>query len=158
MIASSYKNIKYERGSASFVGLTALIDATKEMLENSDRKNLCIASTGRITCGNTFCKAVQKSSKGWTKANLNSIEVYLCKKCSIAFSQNQYCEFCKQVYLDKSHQGAIVDGKNWIQCENCRRWNHTDCEKNNGNSKIEENSDFVYFCRNCRKDKEEYLY
>jgi hypothetical protein len=42
----------------------------------------------------------------------------------------------------------MQDGKEWVECEKCFKWTHTDCERaNNGN--FDENTE--YYCLTCRK-------
>ena len=64
-----------------------------------------------------------------------------------------------------------MDGREWIQCEKCNKWNHTDCEVENGKDKdmreivkefsrkqtledeanpVEDDDDPPYYCVKCR--------
>ncbi len=109
-----------------------------------------------LVCGNKLCAAKCKrgQEKDWTRKKLDSDTVWLCKLCSRAFSQRQYCEHCKQIYVDTSGTGAVVDGLEWIQCEGCRRWTHVQCEARRGCHDIEAlmlDPEFVYRCARCRK-------
>jgi hypothetical protein len=50
-----------------------------------------------------------------------------------------------------------TDGKEWVQCETCCKWVHTDCEVQNGYTNLcelvaqDESLGFQYFCISCRK-------
>ena len=54
-------------------------------------------------------------------------------------------------------ENAETDGKEWVQCEQCEKWVHTECEVQNGYTKLEEwlgqedKLGFQYFCISCRK-------
>lgn len=85
------------------------------------------------------------------------------------------CDYCFQVYYDAS-EDAQMDGKLWIECDGCQKWNHTDCEialgtdkslkevamdLNNQTAMEAAGSDPVtlrqeekpYFCMKCRRVK-----
>jgi hypothetical protein len=47
--------------------------------------------------------------------------------CSLAFKTKQFCDYCKQIYFDESEYQAN-DGKEWVECEGCKKWNHIECE------------------------------
>jgi len=53
--------------------------------------------------------------------------VSFCEYCIDLFRRNQKCDYCYQVYFD-SADDADMDGKKWIECSKCIKWNHTDCE------------------------------
>lgn len=57
--------------------------------------------------------------------------MWLCELCSSAYKNEQYCFYCIQIYLD-SGDYAETDGKEWVQCEQCNKWEHTECEVLNG--------------------------
>ncbi len=84
--------------------------------------------------------------------------MWLCGQCSRAYNNNQYCDFCIQIYLD-SGDYADTDGKEWIECESCKKWEHIECEIKEGYNKLPEliaqdsSTGFQYFCPNCRKKK-----
>lgn len=50
------------------------------------------------------------------------------------FNKNMKCDYCYQVYYDAS-EDAQMDGKLWIECDGCQKWNHTDCEITLGTEK-----------------------
>lgn len=60
--------------------------------------------------------------------------VTLCESCFIMFNKNMKCDYCYQVYYDAS-EDAQMDGKLWIECDGCQKWNHTDCEITLGTEK-----------------------
>ena len=41
------------------------------------------------------------------------------------------CDYCNQVYLNSADDGE-VDGKLWMSCDRCEKWNHPDCEAEYG--------------------------
>lgn len=45
------------------------------------------------------------------------------------------CDYCFQIYYDSS-EDAQMDGKIWIECDGCQKWNHTDCEITLGADKL----------------------
>lgn len=57
----------------------------------------------------------------------NGERVTFCEFCFDCYKQNQKCDYCAQVYfsVDKDSE---VDGKDWISCDRCQKWNHPDCE------------------------------
>lgn len=73
---------------------------------------------------------------------------FFCDPCNKLFRANQKCDYCHQVYND-SAEDADMDGKDWIACDDCQKWNHADCESNN--------ADDPYFCLSCRKKKKNKL-
>eukprot|EP00347_Sterkiella_histriomuscorum_P018818 403344053 len=111
-------------------------------------------------CANRFCCNPNKNPtdyKGWSRRKLNKSGqfMWLCDLCSQAFKNNQYCTACYQIYLD-SGDYAETDGKEWVQCENCNKWEHTDCEVINGFTELPEKlqqDGWKYFCPLCRKKK-----
>lgn len=50
------------------------------------------------------------------------------------FLKNMKCDYCFQIYYDAAADAAM-DGKDWIECTSCQKWNHTDCEIVNGKDK-----------------------
>jgi hypothetical protein len=57
------------------------------------------------------------------------------------YEKESYCFYCKQIYFDFSD-----DGKEWIMCDECERWVHTECadyypNTNNG----------IFNCLKCKK-------
>jgi len=110
-------------------------------------------------CGNILCGRVRTNDVeeiGWTKKKINGAYKYLCKVCTGAYSNKQFCYYCKQIYLDQAQNNAIVDGQEWIACENCNRWNHLKCESQNGCKDIQVlllDENFKYFCAECSRRK-----
>jgi hypothetical protein len=138
------------------VGLFALLEVATAIEEKP--KTINEAKKGK-SCGNKFCQEVrQQGAKddGWTKKKINSRYVWFCKKCSIAFRQKQFCEYCKQIYQDLSNICSMLDGIKWIECETCKRWIHVACEAKHGCKDIETlklDPHFVYFCSECTKQR-----
>lgn len=93
-------------------------------------------------------------------------------------SKNMKCDYCFQIYYDAS-EDAQMDGKLWIECTDCKKWNHTDCELLQGTDKemrevaldlnkqvalenagvqkelpsSQEEEEKPYWCLKCRKHK-----
>lgn len=53
----------------------------------------------------------------------------------MAYDKGQYCDFCMQIYVDTG-VNAEIDGKEWIDCDSCKKWIHTQCEIENGNEQL----------------------
>lgn len=81
-------------------------------VKNNNKKKL-------KTCGNKFCKTDLASwnSKFTRVKSENNTYMMLCTNCAKAHRKGQYCYFCKQIYLDNDD-----DGKDWIQCDFCKKW------------------------------------
>lgn len=84
-------------------------------------------------CYNHFCPTLnftgpQQAAVVYHKLKLkDNSKVSFCKDCFEKCRKNQKCDFCFQVYYD-SGEDADMDGKKWIGCSKCDKWNHTDCE------------------------------
>ncbi len=109
-------------------------------------------------CGNAFCNethAKDDLKNGWTKWELNdgSGFKWLCGPCSAAYQEGQFCIYCEQIYRDASAKCSLLDGKDWMECEDCGRWVHVDCVAHIGEqAKIKDllqAADFKYCCPNC---------
>ena len=91
----------------------------------------------------------------WSRRKFRKGEFFwLCKVCSEAYKHNQYCDYCRQIYVDNG-ESADTDGKNWIECEKCQKWVHTDCETGDPDgytdlANLLNDSTFQYFCPKCR--------
>lgn len=154
-----YSNFAFHRKS-SFAGkepagLFALLEvatAIEEKPKTNDPKK------GK-SCGNKFCQEVrQQGAKddGWTKKKIDSGYTWFCRKCTLAFRQKQFCEFCKQVYQNLSNVNSMLDGLEWIECGACKRWIHVECEAKQGCKDIETlklDPHFAYYCSECIKQK-----
>lgn len=71
------------------------------------------------TCGNKSCKT---ETGGWALKftrvkSENNGYIMLCTNCAKAHRKGQFCFYCKQIYLDNDD-----DGKDWIQCDFCKKW------------------------------------
>eukprot|EP00826_Nyctotherus_ovalis_P010373 TRINITY_DN12740_c0_g2_i4.p1 TRINITY_DN12740_c0_g2~~TRINITY_DN12740_c0_g2_i4.p1 ORF type:complete len:191 (-),score=20.17 TRINITY_DN12740_c0_g2_i4:216-788(-) len=109
-------------------------------------------------CANDFCCSSRPrngKSAGWRKRGANGGKKWLCDKCSAAHDAGQYCEFCAQLYLERTLEFSALDGKEWAQCEEfevCNRWAHVEClAKAHKTIRAEVISDnFKYLCCGCR--------
>jgi hypothetical protein len=114
-------------------------------------------SASLIRCGNKLCTRTHQkgvSEEGWSRRKFGEGYSWFCKDCSSAFVKRQYCDFCMQIYTDVAQEGAIVDGLDWIQCEDCDRWTHVKCEAEKGFEDIKElknDPQFNYVCVECEK-------
>lgn len=105
-------------------------------------------------CGNEICSFFcLANDPQWVKRKKANGFFYLCQICADAYNKGQYCDFCKQVYYDGNSD--ITDGKNWLMCDQCNKWNHIDCEseinKNHEIYDLADKDDFRYFCLACTK-------
>lgn len=60
--------------------------------------------------------------------------VTFCEHCHNLYKENYKCDYCAQVYFSAADD-ADMDGKHWIGCDGCAKWNHTDCEIERGTNK-----------------------
>lgn len=112
-------------------------------------------------CANEIClyTSYGQEENFWSRRKLSKNAFsWLCQLCTEAYKKNQYCDFCKQIYFDGNSE--ITDGKEWVQCEQCFKWNHPDCEvTRNGNEELQHNltkDDFKYYCLSCSKGKKSF--
>ena len=139
------------------IGLQFLLQVIENDLVETVSSTTKEQSVSQIKCGNKLCTNTRQkgaSEDGWSKRKIAENYSWLCERCSTAFVNKQYCEYCKQLYLEKADKGAVVDGLDWIGCESCNRWNHVECEAKNGNSDIKElmqNPSYPYYCAECEK-------
>ena len=61
------------------------------------------------------------------KLPFSSERVTFCEYCYECYRDNQKCDYCGQVYFSVADDSE-VDGKDWISCDDCSKWNHPDCE------------------------------
>ena len=110
-------------------------------------------------CANKLCgtQSFGNDDKKWSRRKSSEGKFYwLCQPCSSAYKNNQYCDFCRQIYLDHN-ESAETDGKNWVECDCCEKWVHIECEIENGFKDLNqqlERADFQYFCLSCRNKKQ----
>ena len=90
-------------------------------------------------CSNKICKLYKPTKYNLTHEN-NSLN--LCHDCMSQYKKEFYCLYCKQIYSDNSD-----DGKEWIMCDECERWVHSECADfdTKGNAAVNFN------CLRCRK-------
>ena len=70
-----------------------------------------------IKCKNKICMNFIKDF---------SISIY-CKECDIEFQNGNYCVYCKLIYKTPDISSE------WIQCSHCYKYQHIQCEEENGN-------------------------
>ncbi len=141
-------------------GIAKLILAVEEVEGERDPK---ASEEMTEVCGNTMCGAKHvkdETRNGWTKWELDDGSGYrwLCGVCSEAYKEGQYCIYCGQIYTDASENCSVLDGKDWVGCEECPHWVHVDCEAKVGGEKrireLLETEEYKYRCGECRrKDK-----
>jgi len=61
------------------------------------------------------------------KLYLGTATVSFCEYCYQCYKANEKCDYCDQVYFSTAFDGE-VDGKMWMDCDDCAKWNHPDCE------------------------------
>mmetsp|Transcript_38339 Transcript_38339/g.36707 ORF Transcript_38339/g.36707 Transcript_38339/m.36707 type:complete len:86 (+) Transcript_38339:320-577(+) len=65
-------------------------------------------------CANKLCGREGYGNCGWSRRKLCKGQFFwLCSSCSTAYKNNQYCDFCRQIYME-SEEHAESDGKEWI--------------------------------------------
>ena len=103
-----------------------------------------LAGLGRKlrVCENSICpkqyvEIGNEPKNFWTRRQLHGNKYsWLCDVCSHAFKNKQFCDYCKQIYFDENEYLAN-DGKDWVECESCNKWNHIDCEvERSGNPEL----------------------
>lgn len=93
-----------------------------------------------IKCKNKICMNFIKDF---------SISIY-CKECDIEFQNGNYCVYCKLIYKTPDISSE------WIQCSHCYKYQHIQCEEENGNLSnltklISSPKTFKYLCMICKK-------
>ena len=101
-------------------------------------------------CENDFCENVFNSNKEKYKTKIKGLKVQeknLCKSCSSALEEGNFCYYCNVIYRD-----GLRDPKNWVECDFCRGWEHINCEIEKG-KKYKEVKDLIeekhYMCPIC---------
>ena len=135
------KNLSVEWKIKAKAWILNLISAVEEDLSKTTNK-----------CSNNYCIKVGVPHAEQNKRPIIGKEMWLCEDCIRAFDNEQFCEFCGQIYL--ADESANLDGKEWAQCEGtekCSRWGHVDCiaEKYGKSREIVTAPDFKYECGNC---------
>jgi len=81
------------------------------------------------TCANCGNADTPLWRKGWYDTLLSK-HVMLCNACGLKYAKNQYCPYCKYVY--KMNQDVHAQREQWLNCTQCRRWVHSECERKYG--------------------------
>uniref|UniRef100_A0A7S0CRQ2 ARID domain-containing protein n=1 Tax=Amorphochlora amoebiformis TaxID=1561963 RepID=A0A7S0CRQ2_9EUKA len=104
-------------------------------------------------CGNIACSSWSKS---WFYRGGDRV---LCRGCTVRLDNDNCCPYCQQIYRQKDRDG--FDGRRWIECSECFRWVHVDCEVKAGFSAAPDlynlrkrNDNVLYSCATCRGDDE----
>ncbi len=143
------------RDASGLTGLFALLQVVKDIEKRSQKASKPTGKEQTQKCGNKFCEAERDpEDTEWSRRKIGGTYVWLCGKCTQAFARKQYCEYCKQIYIDTSDKNAVVDGLDWMQCESCKRWTHVHCEKEARNRDLEAtllDPLFVYHCADCER-------
>ena len=74
---------------------------------------------------------------------------YVCLKCHQAFRKGNFCHYCSQIFVSDEHD----DGMQWVGCDHCSSWVHTECEARSEIHDIKELMKFPQFslyCARCR--------
>ena len=110
-----------------------------------------------LICPKQYVETGNEPKKFWTRRQLHGNKYsWLCDVCSFAYNIKQFCDYCKQIYSDESEYQGANDGKQWVQCDGCNKWNHTDCEIERNNNlalkqALAEDKEIPYFCTSCSK-------
>jgi hypothetical protein len=70
-------------------------------------------------CSNKICQKFKNTK--YNQTHENNVE-NLCPTCVKQYEKELFCFYCKQIYFDFTD-----DGKEWIMCDECERWVHTEC-------------------------------
>ena len=114
------------------------------------------AGPEQTSCANKLCteRCPKGSEKGWARRKIGENMSWLCKNCTSAYGRKQYCDFCKQIYMDPAMKESVLDGLEWIQCGPCKRWTHVKCEAREDCADIQAmllDPLFKYTCPTCKK-------
>jgi hypothetical protein len=120
-ISANSRNSKLDWETQTKVCIDLLIRAVEEDLGRGAKK-----------CANTYCEIIQQFGvkPETNERDIRGLKEWLCDSCVQAYDRNQFCEFCRQIYLDSVNEAAALDGEEWAQCEaseDCRRWVHVRC-------------------------------
>lgn len=140
-------------------GIEALIQAVNdiEWKAKAQQLSLPVSPHPEIICGNILCQKVKQKNlaeEGWARRRLGEKYIWFCPDCITAYSKKQYCDYCKQIYQDTSQENAVVDGLDWIQCEECLRWSHITCFENSTKKDFQAlamDPGYVFNCEKCSK-------
>lgn len=67
-------------------------------------------------CANRFCgyRGFGNNDNSWSRRKFGKGKfMWLCKACSNAYKNNQFCDFCKQIYVETG-DNADIDGQEWV--------------------------------------------
>lgn len=103
----------------------------------------------RRFCENCGCQSSPQWRKGWY-SDIFSRPVQLCNACGIKFTKQQFCMYCHYIYGKEQEKLHQADQKEWLSCQTCGRWSHTDCERRCGSATAAEDPK-TYNCGNCRR-------
>ena len=133
--------------SISVFGLSALLKVVNES-ERENKKSLS-KEVSKIICWNKLCAKTRTDQVKWSHKKIHGNYVWLCDKCSDAYSKNNYCKYCKEIYGNLNKRNSY-----WIQCKSCKRWTHKNCEEKFGKQKnikaLLLNSSFTFYCDECK--------
>lgn len=90
-----------------------LSQSEKPLLEDPNARRKKIR-----TCFNPYCQTDQNNQALWSKGRV--MGKMTCKICEEAWKKQQYCSFCKQIYIEDGE--GYSDSKPWIDCDICKRW------------------------------------
>lgn len=110
-----------------------------------------------VKCANEYCDRIMQmwvKNPNYNKRNIRGRKEWLCELCTMAYDRKQFCEFCFQIYLERTAEYSDLDGKEWAQCEgseSCNRWSHVECLAENFKKDKGEimSEGFKYICCSC---------
>lgn len=97
------------------------VDTETNSISKSVQKGAQVADNKRRKarqCFNQYCQTDPENPNLWSKTRVTG--KMSCKVCEEAWKNQQYCYFCKQIYLEEGE--AFNDPKPWIGCDSCERW------------------------------------
>jgi len=86
-----------------------------------------------LSCKNCETTSTPLWRKGWIDSSSGKT-VSLCNACGLKYSKNQFCPYCKYIY--KMNQDIHAQRRNWLNCGQCKRWVHAECERKFGAKQI----------------------
>ena len=106
--------------------LNHIIDTNSVSEDNGDRDGARNARSGNSMarrrrarqCFNKYCQTDPNNASLWSKTKIENN--FVCKMCEEGWKREQFCYFCKQIYVDNDVYCA--DDRSWIDCDHCGRW------------------------------------
>lgn len=141
------KELFYRKDMREWLGLKVLLEVVHQSHKFTPPSSI------HVVCQNSLCQK-QFLIPHSESQRFNA----LCQECIAAKSNNQFCEYCGIIYKENKVDNAWVDGQDWVQCDECNRWNHVECAVGAlGISREElDCEDIEYYCKACKEKRIRY--